>query len=141
MVSASAPSVLTIAMAAWTTSEWLAADGRRLDRPTPGRNCFDTLLSQPRLGFEPFDQHLADGSDGAAQDAVGQSPPTRWARQTTEIVLVLSGLRTRGLADRVLVIVSADLAEQRREELERKFVLPTAMAGNAEPDVAAIIRW
>jgi len=53
---------------------------------------------------------------------------------------VLSGLRTRGLADRVLVIVPARLAEQRREELERKFVLPTAIAGNAEPDVAAIIR-
>ena len=54
---------------------------------------------------------------------------------------MLSGLRTRGLADRVLVIVPAGLAEQPREELERKFVLPTAMAGNAEPDVAAIIRW
>jgi hypothetical protein len=68
-------------------------------------------------------------------------PPTTWARQTIETVLVLSGLRTRGLADRVLVIVPAGLAEQPREELERKFVLPTAMAGNAEPDVAAIIRW
>jgi hypothetical protein len=60
---------------------------------------------------------------------------------TIETVLVLSGLRTRGLADRVLVIVPAGLAEQRREELERKFVLPTAMAGYAEPDAAAIIRW
>ena len=50
-------------------------------------------------------------------------------------------MRTRGLADRVLVIVPAGLAEQRREELERKFVLPAAMAGNAVPDAAAITRW
>ena len=37
----------------------------------------------------------------------------------------------RGLADRALVIVPAGLAQQWREELERKFALPTTMAGNA----------
>jgi SNF2 family DNA or RNA helicase len=43
-------------------------------------------------------------------------------------------LRMRGLADRALVVVPAGLVEQWREELERKFGLPTAMAGRADFD-------
>lgn len=96
---------------------------------------FDTLLSQPRLGFEPFDyqwqtaQTVLRRMRGRAilADEVGLG-------KTIEGGLVLSELRMRGLADRTLVIVPAGLAEQWREELERKFVLPTVMAGKAEPD-------
>jgi SNF2 family DNA or RNA helicase len=94
---------------------------------------FDTFLSQPRLGFEPFDyqwqtaQTVLRRMRGRAilADEVGLG-------KTIEAGLVLSELRMRGLADRVLVIVPAGLAEQWREELERKFALPTTMAGNAE---------
>jgi SNF2 family DNA or RNA helicase len=96
---------------------------------------FDTFLSQPRLGFEPFDyqwqtaQTVLRRMRGRAilADEVGLG-------KTIEAGLVLSELRMRGLADRVLVIVPAGLAQQWREELERKFALPTAMAGKAEPD-------
>jgi SNF2 family DNA or RNA helicase len=95
---------------------------------------FDTFLSQPRLGFEPFDyqwqtaQTVLRRMRGRAilADEVGLG-------KTIEAGLVLSELRMRGLADRVLVIVPAGLAQQWREELERKFALPTAMAGKAEP--------
>lgn len=48
--------------------------------------------------------------------------------KTIEAGLVLSELRMRGLADRVLVIVPAGLVDQWRDELERKFGLPTAIA-------------
>jgi SNF2 family DNA or RNA helicase len=96
---------------------------------------FDTFLSPPRLGFEPFDyqwqtaQTVLRRMRGRAilADEVGLG-------KTIEAGLVLSELRMRGLADRVLVIVPAGLAEQWREELERKFALPTAMAGKTEPD-------
>ena len=93
---------------------------------------FDTFLSQPRLGFEPFDyqwqtaQAVLRRMRGRAilADEVGLG-------KTIEAGLVLSELRMRGLADRALVVVPAGLAQQWREELERKFVLPTTMAGNA----------
>ena len=93
---------------------------------------FDTFLSLPRLGFEPFDyqwqtaQTVLRRMRGRAilADEVGLG-------KTIEAGLVLSELRMRGLADRVLVIVPAGLAEQWREELERKFALPTAMAGRS----------
>jgi SNF2 family DNA or RNA helicase len=96
---------------------------------------FDTFLSEPRLGFEPFDyqwqtaQTVLRRMRGRAilADEVGLG-------KTIEAGLVLSELRMRGLADRVLVIVPAGLAEQWREELERKFALPTAMAGKTEPE-------
>lgn len=96
---------------------------------------FDTFLSQPRLGFEPFDyqwqtaQTVLRRMRGRAilADEVGLG-------KTIEAGLVLSELRMRGLAGRTLVIVPAGLAEQWREELERKFALPTVMAGKAEPD-------
>jgi SNF2 family DNA or RNA helicase len=96
---------------------------------------FDTFLSRPRLGFEPFDyqwqtaQTVLRRMRGRAilADEVGLG-------KTIEAGLVLSELRMRGLADRVLVVVPAGLVEQWREELERKFALPTAMAGRADFD-------
>ena len=47
--------------------------------------------------------------------------------KTIEAGLVLSELRMRGLAERTLVLTPAGLVEQWREELERKFSLPTAI--------------
>jgi hypothetical protein len=41
---------------------------------------------------------------------------------------VLSELRMRGLADHVVVILPAGLVDQWRDELERKFGLPTTIA-------------
>ncbi len=96
---------------------------------------FDTFLSQPRLDFEPFDyqwqtaQTVLRRMRGRAilADEVGLG-------KTIEAGLVLSELRVRGLADRALVVVPAGLAQQWREELERKFALPTTMAGKGEWD-------
>jgi SNF2 family DNA or RNA helicase len=99
---------------------------------------FDTFLSQSRLGFEPFDyqwqtaQTVLRRMRGRAvlADEVGLG-------KTIEAGLVLSELRMRSLADRVLVVVPAGLAQQWREELERKFALPTTMAGKAGWDVGS----
>jgi SNF2 family DNA or RNA helicase len=96
---------------------------------------FDTFLSEARLGFEPFDyqwqtaQTVLRRMRGRAilADEVGLG-------KTIEAGLVMSELRMRGLADRALVIVPAGLAEQWREELERKFALPTVMAGKTAVD-------
>jgi SNF2 family DNA or RNA helicase len=100
---------------------------------TWSRPGFDTFLSRPRLGFEPFDyqwqtaQTVLRAMRGRAilADEVGLG-------KTIEAGLVLSELRMRGLAGRVLAVVPPGLAEQWREELERKFALPTTMAGQAE---------
>lgn len=90
---------------------------------------FDTFLSRPQLRFEPFDYQLQAARTvlrrmrgrGILADEVGLG-------KTIEAGLVLSELRMRGLADRVLVIVPAGLVDQWRDELERKFGLPTAIA-------------
>jgi SNF2 family DNA or RNA helicase len=90
---------------------------------------FDTVLSQSRLNFSPFDYQLATMQTvlrrmrGRAilADEVGLG-------KTIEAGLVLSELRMRGLADRALVITPAGLVDQWREELERKFGLPTTIA-------------
>lgn len=90
---------------------------------------FDTILSEARLGFRPFDYQLATMQTvlrrmrGRAilADEVGLG-------RTIEAGLVLSELRMRGLADRALVITPAGLVGQWREELERKFALPTTIA-------------
>lgn len=89
---------------------------------------FDALLSLPQLAFEPFDYQCDTASTvlrrmrGRAilADEVGLG-------KTIEAGLILSELRLRGLADRALVIVPAGLVEQWRDELERKFGLPTAI--------------
>jgi SNF2 family DNA or RNA helicase len=90
---------------------------------------FDTVLSAPRLGFSPFDYQLATMQTvlrrmrGRAilADEVGLG-------KTIEAGLVLSELRMRGLADRVLIVTPAGLVGQWREELERKFALPATIA-------------
>ena len=97
---------------------------------------FDTLLAAPRLRFEPFDYQLRTAQTvlrrmrgrGILADEVGLG-------KTIEAGLVLSELRMRGLADRVLVVVPAGLVDQWRDELERKFGLPTtiAQAGSTPP--------
>ncbi len=90
---------------------------------------FDTFLSISRLRFEPFDYQLRAARTvlrrmrgrGILADEVGLG-------KTIEAGLVLSELRMRGLADKVLVIVPAGLVDQWRDELERKFGLPTTIA-------------
>ncbi|MDN5934078.1 MAG: SNF2-related protein, partial [Pseudonocardia sp.] len=96
---------------------------------------FDTVLSEPRLRFTPFDYQLATMQTvlrrmrGRAilADEVGLG-------KTIEAGLVLSELRMRGLADRALVITPAGLVGQWGEELERKFALPTAVAARGTWD-------
>jgi SNF2 family DNA or RNA helicase len=87
---------------------------------------FDTLLSGPTLAFAPFDyqtqtaQTVLRRMRGRAilADEVGLG-------KTIEAGLVLAELRLRGMADRTLILTPAGLVEQWREELERKFALPT----------------
>jgi SNF2 family DNA or RNA helicase len=89
---------------------------------------FDTLLSLPQLAFEPFDYQRETATTvlrrmrGRAilADEVGLG-------KTIEAGLILSELRLRGLADRTLVVTPAGLVEQWRDEMERKFGLPTAI--------------
>ncbi len=74
---------------------------------------FDTVLSQSRLGFTPFDYQLATMQTvlrrmrGRAilADEVGLG-------KTIEAGLVLSELRMRGLADNALVVTPAGLVGQ-----------------------------
>ncbi|MGH3491730.1 MAG: DEAD/DEAH box helicase, partial [Sciscionella sp.] len=90
---------------------------------------FDVFLSTPNLTFTPFDYQYAAARTvlrrmrGRAilADEVGLG-------KTIEAGLIASELRCRGLADRVLVLCPAGLVEQWREELERKFGLPTVLA-------------
>src|SRR5947199_4425012 len=89
---------------------------------------FDALLSLPQLTFEPFDYQRETASTvlrrmrGRAilADEVGLG-------KTIEAGLILAELRLRGLAERSLVLTPAGLVEQWRDELERKFSLPTAI--------------
>jgi len=98
---------------------------------------FDTFLARPRLRFEPFDYQLSAAQTvlrrmrGRAilADEVGLG-------KTIEAGLVLSELRMRGMADRALVLTPAGLVEQWREELERKFVLPTSVVKTGDSDLA-----
>ena len=91
---------------------------------------FDTFLSRSTLRFDPFDYQVQAAQTALRRmrgrailaDEVGLG-------KTIEAGLVLSELRMRGLADRTLVVTPAGLVEQWREELERKFGLPTTIAG------------
>lgn len=90
---------------------------------------FDTFVCLPRLRFEPFDYQLRAASSALRRmhgrailaDEVGLG-------KTIEAGLVLSELRLRGLAPRVLVLVPAGLVDQWQEELDRKFALPSVVA-------------
>jgi SNF2 family DNA or RNA helicase len=96
---------------------------------------FETLLCRDLLAFEPFDYQVRSAQTvlrrmrGRAilADEVGLG-------KTIEAGLVLSELRMRGLADRALVVTPAGLVEQWREELERKFGLPTVDAADLVGD-------
>lgn len=91
---------------------------------------FDTLLSVPALHFVPFDYQLQAARSALRRmrgrailaDEVGLG-------KTIEAGLILAELRLRGLAGRTLVITPAGLVAQWREELERKFGLPTTIPG------------
>ncbi|MGH9128469.1 MAG: DEAD/DEAH box helicase [Acidimicrobiales bacterium] len=90
---------------------------------------FDTFISLPHLRFEPFAHQL-----GAAERALRQLRGRAILAdevglgKTIEAGLVLSELRQRGLADRVLVLAPAGLVDQWQEELETKFGLAVAPA-------------
>jgi SNF2 family DNA or RNA helicase len=90
---------------------------------------FETFICQSRLRFEPFPYQLEAAArvlrhmQGRAilADEVGLG-------KTIEAGIVLSELRLRGLAGRVLVLAPAGLVGQWCEELERKFALACAIA-------------
>ena len=89
---------------------------------------FDTLVSLGHVGVEPFEHQIATvrtvlrrmRGRAILADEVGLG-------KTIEAALVLSELRSRGLARRALVIAPAGLVGQWREELDRKFALPSAV--------------
>jgi len=95
---------------------------------------FDTFLSLASLRFTPFDYQLQAARSALRRmrgrailaDEVGLG-------KTIEAGLILAELRLRGLADRALVITPAGLVTQWQEELERKFGVPTALAGRDTP--------
>jgi SNF2 family DNA or RNA helicase len=99
---------------------------------------FESFMCLPRLRFEPFPHQLEAAARvlrhmqcrAILADEVGLG-------KTIEACLAVSELRLRGLADRVLVLTPAGLVGQWREELERKFALPSAVAtagGWDDPD-------
>jgi len=91
---------------------------------------FDTFLSVPALRFTPFDYQVQAARSALRRmrgrailaDEVGLG-------KTIEAGLILAELRLRGLAGRTLVITPAGLVAQWREELERKFGVPTMIPG------------
>ena len=91
---------------------------------------FDTFLSLPSLRFTPFDYQL-QAARGALRRMRGRAilADEVGLGKTIEAGLILAELRLRGLADRTLVITPAGLVTQWREELERKFGVPTVLAG------------
>jgi SNF2 family DNA or RNA helicase len=90
---------------------------------------FDTFASVSNLPFEPFDHQLRAAAvvlqrmSGRAilADEVGLG-------KTIEAGIVLSELRLRGLARRVLVLAPTGVVAQWGEEFERKFAIPTVVA-------------
>src|SRR6266540_6150963 len=97
---------------------------------------FDVFVSLPRLRFEPFAYQLR-AAEAALRRMRGRAilADEVGLGKTIEAGLVLSELRMRGMADRTLVLTPAGLVEQWREELERKFALPTSVVrtGRADP--------
>ena len=125
------PGLCLSAVVACRRTLWCPRTATRLVDEALGvwaRPGFDRFMCLPRLRFDPFDYQLDAASrvlrhmQGRAilADEVGLG-------KTIEAGLVLSELRLRGLADRALVIVPAGLVEQWREELDRKFALPTVV--------------
>jgi len=87
---------------------------------------FDTFISLPRLRFEPF-PHQLRAAELALRTMRGRAilADEVGLGKTIEAALVLSELRLRGLARRVLVLTPAGLVDQWRDELDRKFALPS----------------
>lgn len=98
--------------------------------PVWSRPGFETFLSVPSLRFTPFDYQLQAARSALRRmrgrailaDEVGLG-------KTIEAGLILAELRLRGLADRSLIITPPGLVAQWQEELERKFAVPTVLAG------------
>jgi SNF2 family DNA or RNA helicase len=93
---------------------------------------FDTLVCLPRLRFQPFDYQLR-----AAQAVLGRMRGRAILAdevglgKTVEAGVVISELMLRRLAGKVLVLAPVGLLEQWREELDRKFALPSEVAGRS----------
>ncbi len=88
------------------------------------RPSFETFVSLGHLRFEPFDYQL-QAAEAVLRRMRGRAimADEVGLGKTIEAGLVLSELRLRGLARRVLVVCPAGLVAQWREELERKFSL------------------
>jgi SNF2 family DNA or RNA helicase len=113
---------------------------------------FDTFASLAQLRFDPFDHQLRAATVVLQQmsgrailaDEVGLG-------KTIEAGIILSELRLRGLAGKVLVLAPTGLVGQWAEELERKFGIPTVVAsrqgwpgageaaGTASRDAGAVV--
>ena len=95
---------------------------------------FDTFLAAPRLRFEPFDYQRGPRRRCCAACEAGRSWPTRsgWARPSRPAWSSPS-CACGAWPTAALVVTPAGLVEQWRDELERKFGLPTAIA---RPDEA-----
>jgi SNF2 family DNA or RNA helicase len=93
---------------------------------------FETLVSLPRLRFEPFGYQLqAAGTALRAMRGRAILADEVGLGKTIEAGLVASELRLRGLAARTLILVPVGLVEQWQQELDRKFGLPTVLAQDA----------
>ncbi len=97
---------------------------------------FETIASLPRLHFEPFRYQL-EAAQVALRRMRGRAilADEVGLGKTIEAALVLSELRVRGLARRVLILTPPGLLEQWQEELDRKFALPSLLVqgGSWEP--------
>lgn len=102
---------------------------------------FDTLVSLGHVTIEPFEHQIATvrtvlrrmRGRAILADEVGLG-------KTIEAALVLSELRARGLARRALVIAPAGLVGQWREELDRKFALPSAVVTGTSAETVEEVR-
>jgi SNF2 family DNA or RNA helicase len=102
---------------------------------------FETLVSLPRLRFEPFGYQLeAAGAVLRAMRGRAILADEVGLGKTIEAALVASELRLRGLAAKALILVPAGLVQQWQEELGRKFGLPSALVqGGGFPDVGGSV--
>ncbi|HVC78491.1 MAG TPA: SNF2-related protein [Candidatus Micrarchaeaceae archaeon] len=98
---------------------------------------FETLISRPRLRFEPFGYQL-QAAERALRYMRGRAilADEVGLGKTIEAALVLSELRLRGLAEKSLILAPTGLLEQWQEELDRKFALPSLLlkGGTWEPE-------
>jgi SNF2 family DNA or RNA helicase len=90
---------------------------------------FDVFVSLPHLRFSPY-AHQLQAARAALQQMRGRAilADEVGLGKTIEAGLVLSELRLRRLAERVLVLAPAGLVQQWQEELDRKFLLPSVVA-------------